>query len=201
MRADKNKLKSLILYIIREHNNQNLTETKLQKLLYFCDFDFYEKANKPLTGYTYAKNHFGPTVMELPTVLHELESEGKIRIHKGVNYHGTPQTTFSLEDPGVEPEKSFDESELLVIGEVNKVYSGLTPRQISNLSHIDFPYAATEKIGQNIEYDLVRYREEPGEVTEDNSEAKQLFGSEEFAKVMSGVEEKLGATDGSSGLR
>ena len=49
-RASKKRLKNLILYILQKYNNNKLTETKLQKLLYFCDFGYYQE-NEDTAGW------------------------------------------------------------------------------------------------------------------------------------------------------
>ena len=54
--------KELLIYIVKNFNdNETLTETKLWKLLYFCDADFFEKNKKTITGVDYYKNIYGAT--------------------------------------------------------------------------------------------------------------------------------------------
>ena len=43
--------------------------TVLYKLLYFIDFDYYEKFEEQLVGATYIKNHFGPTPVEFKKIV------------------------------------------------------------------------------------------------------------------------------------
>ena len=49
----KQKSKEIILYILKKCGP--LDEKKLQYLLYFIDFDFYEKYEKKLMGFNYKK--------------------------------------------------------------------------------------------------------------------------------------------------
>jgi hypothetical protein len=59
------KFKEVLLYILaRVGAKPNMGETVLYKLLYFIDFDYYEKYEEQLIGATYQRNHFGPTPME-----------------------------------------------------------------------------------------------------------------------------------------
>lgn len=53
-RVNKKKLRAVILYLAQRV--PDLTEEKLHTLLYFIDFDFYEKYERSLTGLTYVKN-------------------------------------------------------------------------------------------------------------------------------------------------
>lgn len=191
-RASKKRLKNLIIYILQKYNNTKLTETKLQKLLYFCDFGYYQESGNSITGYQYRKNLFGPTIMDLPFVLKELEEEGLIHILKGSNYFGSPQKTFSIANSEVLAEGEFSEAELLTINRINDAYKELTPREVTNISHADFPYLATEEMGQVVDYELTYYREGPGEDLDiEDVEAKNYFSSPAFAKLMKNVDRKI----------
>ncbi len=47
-----------LLYVLNKVGcKYNVGETVLYKLLYFIDFDFYEKYEEQLIGATYVKNH------------------------------------------------------------------------------------------------------------------------------------------------
>lgn len=189
---DIKKLKNLILYILQKYNNQKLTETKLQKLLYFCDFGYFKETNKSITGSQYRKNIFGPTIITLPKILKRMKKEGSISILKGSNYFGSPQKTFSIANPDITPESNFSESELLIIDRINEAYKELTPREISNISHADFPYLATKRMGETIKYRLVHYREEPGENLDlEDKETINYFTSSSFSNLMGKLNKKL----------
>ncbi|MBD3360715.1 helix-turn-helix domain-containing protein, partial [Candidatus Peregrinibacteria bacterium] len=55
------KFEEVLLYILEKVGAKpNIGETALFKLLYFIDFDFYEKHGQFITGATYMKNHHGP---------------------------------------------------------------------------------------------------------------------------------------------
>lgn len=191
MRANKAKLKDLILYILQRYNNEKLTETKLQKLLYYCDFNYFEVNKNSITGFTYKKNNFGPTIMDLPSILNEMEAEGLIATIAGQNYYGGPQKRFSVKS-NILPTDTFSESERLTINEVNDAYKELTPREISNLSHADFPYAATPNMGDVIKYELVNFREDAEDNTDlEDKELRELFTSAPFHHLMEKVNTKL----------
>lgn len=190
MRADKDKLKKLILYILQNYNNTNLTPTKLQKLLYFIDFDSFYVNDTPVTGFTYTKNYYGPTILDLDSVLLEMEKEGTIKTIPGTNYFGNPQTNFSVTTTIENLDEGFQPVELLTIKEVNEKYKHLSPSQIKQLSHLDFPYLATKKKGDPIDYKLVKYRDED-EDEEIDEETAKLFESKEFTELLDKVDAKL----------
>src|SRR3989338_10293647 len=71
--------KEILLYILAQVGSKpNVGETVIYKLLYFIDFDYYEKFEKQLIGATYIKNHFGPTPIEFKKVVDVLEKEGAL---------------------------------------------------------------------------------------------------------------------------
>jgi uncharacterized phage-associated protein len=191
MRENKSKLKQLIAYILQRYNNEKLTETKLQKLLYFCDFNHYQQHEESITNYTYRKNNFGPTIMELRSILQEMEQDEMIKIIKDTNFFGNPQTRFSGCD-GLVDESDFNDSEMLTITKVNTAYEGLTAREISTLSHFDFPYAATKQFGDKIDYSLVHLRNEnPDDSDNEDPEATAFFTSNEFSSTMKQINSVL----------
>lgn len=52
-KLNKEKAKQVILYFLNKCGN--MSQEKLELLLYFADFDFYEKYGKSITGMTYIK--------------------------------------------------------------------------------------------------------------------------------------------------
>lgn len=182
MRQDTKKLKDLVVYILDNFNNSNLTETKLQKLLYYCDFDYYQRYYKPITGYTYFKNHYGPTIKNLPTILLELQEEGLIKINTTLNYFGSPQRNFKI----VKHLKTvFSTQEKKAIDIVNSTYIGLTPREMSTLSHSDPPYVIAEDQGK-IDYSDVIYRDDLGQADESSidKEAQEYFQKSKLSSIL-----------------
>ena len=184
MSPNEQKLRSLILYIFDNYNNPNLTPTKLQKLLYYCDFDYYQKNNKSITNFSYYKNRYGPTIKELPNVLRALESEGYIKNVKKQNYYGAPQTNFALLKKPEEDKTIFSDSERLTIDRVNTSYVGLSPREISTLSHIDPPYVLAKDQGK-IEYDNITYRDDELDEEGVDTEAQKYFEDAKLDRLFS----------------
>ena len=64
------KFKEVLLYILSKVGSKpNVGETVLYKLLYFIDFDYYEKFEEQFIGATYIKNHYGPTPIEFKKIV------------------------------------------------------------------------------------------------------------------------------------
>ena len=77
------KFKQVLLYVLGKVGSRpNIGETVLHKLLYFIDFDYYEKFEETLMGAKYIKNHHGPTSVELKTIMDNMQANGQVEAVK-----------------------------------------------------------------------------------------------------------------------
>ena len=72
--------------------------TVLYKLLYFIDFDYYEKFEEQLVGATYIKNHFGPTPVEFKKIVESMESKGELETVKSKYFYMNRQNIYHAEN-------------------------------------------------------------------------------------------------------
>lgn len=152
------KFKNVLLYIL-EHcaGKPNLGETVLNKLLYFCDFNFYELYEEHLTGARYKKLPYGPVPQKLDTILNQMIDKGQLKRIKTA-YHGFPQTRYM---PLVKADlQQLSAAEKTVIDNVIHQMSDWNANKISDYSHKDMPWLATDD-GDFISYNLAFYRELP----------------------------------------
>ena len=149
------KLEQALLYILNKVGSKpNIGETVIYKLLYFIDFNFYEKYEEQLIGATYIKNKFGPTPVEFKKVVDDMVRKGEIELVKS-NYFQYPQRKYL-------PLKSFDlrqfkAHEIETINEVLFNLSDKTAAELSEYSHRDVPWITAEE-GKPIDYEAVFYR-------------------------------------------
>lgn len=163
------KFKEVLLYILEKVGAKvNVGETVIYKLLYFIDFDFYEKYEEQLIGATYIKNNYGPTPVEFKKVIETMEKDGEIELVKST-FFNYPQRKYLPRKKAVL--KSLSALEKEHIDEVlNRSVSGtklvdMTAHQISEYSHGDVPWQA-HKNGEKIDYESVFYRNDPYSVKE-----------------------------------
>jgi transcriptional regulator with XRE-family HTH domain len=149
------KFRQVLLYILNNVGAKpNIGETVLYKLLYFIDFDFYEKYEEQLIGATYIKNHYGPTPAEFAKLVELMAKKGEIEKVKS-GYFNFPQTKYL---PRKTPDLSaLSAREIKVIDQVLARLSDMNAKQISEYSHKDVPWLTTEE-GHKIEYESVFYR-------------------------------------------
>ncbi len=157
------KLKQVLLYILeRCAGRPNVGETVMYKLLYFSDFNYYEQYEEQMTGATYKKRRFGPVPVELSAVINRMIKNKELML-SSTEYHGYPQKRYI---PQVKAElKLLKASEKDVIDKTIELMGDWTANEISNYSHEDMPWKATEE-GESIDYELVFYRKKPYSVRE-----------------------------------
>jgi transcriptional regulator with XRE-family HTH domain len=149
------KFKEVLLYILNKVGSKpNIGETVIYKILYFIDFDYYERYEEQLIGATYKKNHHGPTPLEFKKIVERMIRSKEIEKVES-KYFNYPQTKYlPLRKPNLDVLKA-NEKEL--IDDVLTRLSNLNGSQISDYSHNDVPWLTTED-GGIIEYESVFYR-------------------------------------------
>ena len=146
------------MYILEKTAGKpNVGETVLYKLLYFSDFDYYEQYEQHLTGAAYRKLPYGPVPQKLDSILDAMIKDGGLQ-RISTEYHGFPQKRYiPLRKADI---SVLSASELAVIERVIQQYSDWSARKISEYSHKDMPWKASED-GEIIDYELAFYREAP----------------------------------------
>ena len=157
------KFKEVLVYILGKIGSRpNIGQTAIYKLLYFIDFDYYEKYEEQLIGATYIKNTFGPTPISFAKVVHQLEDSGKL-VEVKSKYFDRDQTKYlPVKEANV---SSLSGQELKHIDDEIERLGHFSARQLSDLSHKDTPWIVAEDKG-TINYQHVFYRPEETSVRE-----------------------------------
>jgi transcriptional regulator with XRE-family HTH domain len=153
-----NKFKNVLLYILeRCAGKPNVGETVLYKLLYFCDFNYYELYEGHLTGARYRKLPYGPVPQKLDTIINQMIEKGQLKRIK-TEYFDKIQTRYI---PLAKADLvQLNAGEKDVIDKVIEQMSDWNASTISSYSHNDKPWKATEE-GDYISYNLAFYRRPP----------------------------------------
>jgi uncharacterized phage-associated protein len=126
----------------------------LYKLLYFIDFDYYEKYEEQLIGATYIRNHYGPTPTHFTKLVRQMEEEG-VLVKVASEHFGHPQTKYL---PVTEPDLGkLSGRALELVDEVLARLGHMNAASISEHSHHDVPWMMAEE-GKPIDYEAVFYR-------------------------------------------
>ena len=154
------KFKQVFLYILEKVGGKpNVGLTVIYKLLYFIDFDYYEKYEEQLMGLTYIKNHHGPTPKEFVKVVEEMKRKEEIEEIKS-KYFTYEQRKY-LPLPNVAPDLSkLNGREIEMIDSVLARLSDKSAAELSDYSHGDVPWR-THEDGEEIGYESAFYRNDP----------------------------------------
>ena len=151
------KFREVLLYILEKVGAKpNIGETAIYKLLYFIDFDFYEKYEEQLIGATYIKNNYGPTPKEFKAIVENMEKAGEIELVKS-KYFQYDQKKYLPRRPA--DLKVLSAQEIQHIDEVLARLAWKNATELSNYSHSDTPWRV-HKMGEEISYETVFYRDD-----------------------------------------
>lgn len=160
------KFREIFIYILNQVGaKSNVGLTVLYKLLYFMDFDYYEKHEEQLMGLTYMKNTFGPTPREFQTVIDQMIADGDIDEVKTKHFAHQQKKFLPLRQPHL---SKVTGQEMSMIDSVLKRYSDYTASKLSDLSHEDTPWQMAED-KEDIDYEYAFYRPEKFSVREYSS--------------------------------
>jgi len=151
------KFKQVILYILNEVGGKsNVGETVLHKLLYFIDFDYYEKFEENLMGATYIKNHHGPTSLEFNRIIKEMQEQGEVEAVKSQYFKYLQKKYLARKRPNLD---ILSAREIEHINDVLVRLSNKNAVEIENYSHEDIPWKSAQD-GKPLSYESVFYRDE-----------------------------------------
>lgn len=150
MAYDPARFKTVAHYVcwLSRDNPLRLGATKLNKILWLCDFLSYYRKGKPLTGARYVRRQFGPVPAAIVPVIKDLESDGVLTVRETA-YGGNRKREFTvLREPDL---GSFSLEELDLIRKTTEfVCDAHTAKSISEMSHDHVWQAASD--GEEIPY-------------------------------------------------
>jgi len=151
-KKDLEKFKEVLLYILKKlESKQYLIKTVIYKILYFIDFDYYEKYEEQLIGLTYIKDTHGPTPLEFGKIIREMLQNGDLVLKKD-KY--SVKKYIHLRSPDFSKLKP---NEVEIIDNVIERFGNMNAVEISEYSHGDVPWIGTD-FGKLIKYEAVFYR-------------------------------------------
>ena len=157
MTLSKNKYQNIILYLCQELGGEIRGKKKLAKLLYFADFDFFEKFQKSITGDTYKAFPKGPLPSALDSVILDMSKKKSLQT-ESIREWGKDYAPTEVYKCVAKPDMSvFDKDEKRMLDRIVKRYGNLNGEQLAELSHAEAPYTATEPY-KEIPYEFTYYR-------------------------------------------
>jgi len=151
------KYKNALLYLASKTGKGTIRGKKrLCKLLYFLDFDFFEKFERPFTGDVYKKLPMGPFPIYLDAIVDEMKKEDSLGV--GSYKTGRGYNPTFIYKAKREPDVSvFSREEKKMLNRIAEVYGDKTGTELEALTHKEAPFLAVED-NEVIPYELSFYR-------------------------------------------
>ncbi len=156
MSLHRKKYQGVVLYLCQKLGGEIRGKKKLAKLLYFVDFDFYEKHQKSITGDVYRALPMGPVPAALEAITKEMTKKKMLSVKRMEEYEGYNATEVytCITEPDI---SVFNSEEKKNIDRVVLKYGHLNGKQLEELSHAEAPYIGTV-LKKDIPYELAFYR-------------------------------------------
>jgi len=156
MAINRKKYQNAVLYLCQKLKGEVRGKKKLAKLLYFADFDLYEKEQKTITGDTYRALPMGPVPTALTEITADMQKKNLLRVEQVQEREGYNPTEVyrCISEPDL---TVFNVEEKTMLDRVILKYGHLTGKQLEELSHAEAPYVGT-KLREEIPYELAFYR-------------------------------------------
>ncbi len=146
---------ALLLYLLQQTSgNMNITEKDIPKLMYFCDFNYFEIYEEQLSGSSYFKMNNNVRIENFQQVISALiKNKNIIRIEIQKDQK-KEKKLLAVSSPNL---KYLNAAELEITQHTISSFHNWSAQKIAEYLNEDIPHKVTE-IGSLISYNLVFYR-------------------------------------------
>jgi|BarGraNGADG00312_2_1021985.scaffolds.fasta_scaffold24602_2 putative zinc finger/helix-turn-helix YgiT family protein len=137
-RLELDKLLNMILFFC---SDKPVFKTKMNKLLFYADFDHFKECAVSITGSSYLRFQHGPVPEGFDVFYSLLETEGAIDVAEVFFDIGSGEELLAVKKPDM---NIFTESEIATLIFVKKYFEDFTSRGIRDFSHQEEGYKKTE---------------------------------------------------------
>ena len=169
------RLRELMLFVAeRCQDDPKFGVTKLNKILFYCDFFAFAKFGKPITGVPYNKLPYGPVPTGAENARRKMEQDGDVLVPPEGFSPFRPKRMVPCREPDL---TLFSGPEIALVDGIIGVLSEATGSQLRDMSH----GKAWQAVGPNqaIPYEAVFLSDEPYS-EEDVARAHELVVSGEI---------------------
>lgn len=133
---DFNKFKNMVIYLIS--HGVKLSKTRLNKLLFYCDFIFFSENSVSMSGATYIHDHYGPVPSDFELLYTVLRDQNVIDSVPFSDGHGEMLSTDVEFD-----DSCFNKQELSTLDVVSRKFKDYNAKKITEYSHKEKAYRNT----------------------------------------------------------
>ena len=134
---DFEKFENMVVFFIQK--NPRLSKTRLNKLLFYSDFNFFKENTISISGTTYIHDHYGPVPSDFELLYTVLKDMGVIDTESFSDGHGEMFLTHKNFD-----ESLFKNNELKILNEIADKFSNYNAKMITDYSHKEKAYKETK---------------------------------------------------------
>lgn len=140
----KTKLRNVLLYIVKNYPyGDELTKTRITKLVYLIDWEYTKKYGKQMTEISWYFNHYGPYVSD---VLDEADEDTTLSIQNTFSNFGTIKYIIRPKyDRNLIHYEGLDDSEIEIINKVVENTKMLSWNQFINYVYDTPPIKESSK--------------------------------------------------------
>lgn len=168
---NRRAMEDAILYFVQKANNEHLGRMKLMKLLYFADFDHYERVGESITGAAYKKYPYGPVPEQAFHVIDYMVRVGRLSQNE-VLVGPLAQTRYALVG---DPKPRFTADQFATLEAVVSEWKNVPSEIIVRAAHDQPPWNGVRD-REIIPYHLAYYRNRCGEMDLEDDELRALSG-------------------------
>jgi len=155
---DSSKLEELIVYVADcSYGDARFGKTKLNKILFFSDFEAYRQLGTSITGATYQHLPWGPAPHQMVPCLDALQRGNAVLLRGEGTFVGTQERVVALRDAKLD---DFSAEEIAIVNRVIDQLRDLTNQEVSDLSHETVAWQVTADY-QEIPYGAAVLSAEP----------------------------------------
>lgn len=150
--ADDARMKELILYLAtKSERDPRFSSTKLNKLLFYCDFAAYRRFGQSITGHHYQKLPFGPAPKAMLPILEQMKGDRDCVEVERDHFGHTQRRVMALRPPKV---SLFSADEIYLADRIVDDLWESNATEVSDLSH-DFIGWKSASLNEIIPYETV----------------------------------------------
>ena len=149
MEFDSRKFAEMVLYVARRsESDPRFGTVKLNKILYYADFDAYRRLGHSITGAEYRKLSEGPAPCEMLSMRRTMLDSRSIEIDFRPYFNTVQQRVVALREPDT---GAFSPQEKEIIDETVSALWDMSARQASDLSRAEIGWKVARP-GETIPY-------------------------------------------------
>lgn len=147
---DTTKFKQMFMYILSKFSEHGLPKTKLAKLLYLCDFNYYYNYLSSISNVDYKCKEYGPLAEPFLETIDDMAQKGELHIDI---LDGGAQI-LTLSKSVLIKDFALLDDEKQIIDKICKKWKNANSQELVNFTHNQKPWMACRE-GEIIPYDLI----------------------------------------------